>query len=193
MNKDLEVKDYKIIVIIALILGIIGLSIAFAAMSSTLKINTSSSYGGHEWSINFANNDYGSTTGSAIAGSIYLKSTSIVIMDAKLNKPGDSVTYTFDVVNNGIIDAELSSITNLSPIFTGSGNDKVNDENIIRNNYIYSLTYEDGSKINIKDELKVGEKVRMKLTMAYKRDVLDTPNNPVTITNTGTTLVYVQK
>lgn len=193
MNKDLEVKDYKIIVIIALILGIIGLSIAFAAMSSTLKINTSSSYGGHEWSINFANNDYGSTTGSAIAGSIYLKSTSIVIMDAKLNKPGDSVTYTFDVVNNGIIDAELSSITNLSPIFTGSGNDKVNDENIIKNNYIYSLTYEDGSKINIKDELKVGEKVRMKLTMAYKGDVLDTPSNPVTITNTGTTLVYVQK
>ena len=180
MNKDLEVKDYKIIVIIALILGIIGLSIAFAAMSSTLKIN-------------FANDDYGSTTGSAIAGSIYLKSTSIVIMDAKLNKPGDSVTYTFDVVNNGIIDAELSSITNLRPIFTGSGNDKVNDENIIRNNYIYSLTYEDGSKINIKDELKVGEKVRMKLTMAYKGDVLDTPNNPVTITNTGTTLVYVQK
>lgn len=193
MNKDLEVKDYKIIVIIALILGIIGLSIAFAAMSSTLKINTSSSYGGHEWSINFANNDYGSTTGSAIAGSIYLKSTSIVIMNAKLNKPGDSVTYTFDVVNNGIIDAELSSITNLSPIFTGSGNDKVNDENIIKNNYIYSLTYEDGSKINIKDELKVGEKVRMKLTMAYKGDVLDTPSNPVTITNTGTTLLYVQK
>lgn len=193
MNKDLEVKDYKIIVIIALILGIIGLSIAFAAMSSTLKINTFSSYGGHEWSINFANNDYGSTTGSAIAGSIYLKSTSIVIMNAKLNKPGDSVTYTFDVVNNGIIDAELSSITNLSPIFTGSGNDKVNDENIIKNNYIYSLTYEDGSKINIKDELKVGEKVRMKLTMAYKGDVLDTPSNPVTITNTGTTLLYVQK
>lgn len=186
-------KNFKIITIVALCIGVAGLSLAFASMSTTLRITGTSKYGGNEWNIHFANNDNGTVTGSATTGEISLTGTSITISDVTLAKPGDKVTYTFDVVNAGLLNAKVQTITDSVPIFTGSGDNKENDENIVKENYEYSLTYNDDSAINVDDELLAGESKKLKLTIGYKSNVVQTSKKDVIVSNIGTTLIYTEK
>lgn len=186
-------KDYKIIAVIALCIGIVALSIAFAAMSSTLKIRATTRYGGNEWNIHFANIDEGSTTGLAEKGKVRLKSTTITISDVVLHKPGDTVTYTFDIVNSGLIDAKVESIADLIPVFIGTGENKIDDEKIVKDNFYYSLTYVDGTPITNGNTLLSGASKRVKLTIGYKANVDAISKDVVIVSNIGTTLIYNEK
>ncbi len=183
-------RDYKIIAIIALCLGIIGLSIAFAAMSTTLNIKSVTRYGGNEWNIHFANIDEGTVTGTASKGSVSLTSSTITISDIVLNKPGDAVTYTFDIVNAGAINAKIETINHSVPTFNGSGEEQTTDEEMIKNSFEYNLTYNDGAVINIGDELLSKTSKRVKLTISYDESASQTPKQDVIVTNIGTTIIY---
>jgi len=100
-------RKIKLLSLVALIVAVLGLTVAFAALSQTLTINGSASVDAAEWDVHFENLSEPTITGAArVINNPVLNGTSIDSLEVSLTKPGDSVTYTFDVVNNGTIDAE---------------------------------------------------------------------------------------
>lgn len=74
-------------------------------------------------------------------------------------KKGDSVDYTFDVVNDGTIDAMLKA----NPI-------KLKMDMYFKNHIHYSITYGDGSEIKKGDILKSGETKTFKVRIMYENN-----------------------
>lgn len=132
-------RQTKMITIIALVIAVAGMSLGFAAFSSTLTISSSATVAPD--SSNFKVGFYASTTstlaseaqdhvypstnGSASATSLYISegTTSISGLKANFTAPGESVTYSFYVGNSGEYDAYLRAI-NFNNI-TGASSNKV--------------------------------------------------------------------
>ena len=100
-------RKIKILSLVALIVAVLGLGVAFAALSSQLTINGSAKAQAGSWNIHFAKTlDMPTqTTGDASFTEPTLSDTSILGFKATVTKPGDSVTYYFDIVNSGTVDA----------------------------------------------------------------------------------------
>ena len=117
MEKD---RKIKVLAITALIITILGLTVAFAALSQTLTINGAATLDAASWDVHFAN-----LTGPDIEGTgkvndtAVLSGTTISNVNMSVTKPADSVTYYFDIVNDGTIDAELDTDLNNSLFYKG--------------------------------------------------------------------------
>ncbi len=182
-------------VALSLVLSVIGISVGFAAMSTELNLNGSASVVPATWKIKFNNLSSPAITGAAtvVTAPTITSDTHIGNYEVQLSKPGDEVVYTFDVVNNGSIDAELNTYTFATPTITGTGTAAASDETIVSNNLVYTLTYADGSAIGVNDVLNHGETASLKLTVGYSATANSLPVNTVTITGMDVTFVYGQK
>ena len=109
MEKERRVKALAIVV---LVIAVIGLTIAFAALSQTLTINGSAKLDASKWGLKFDNlvlasgNEY-------VEGTANIKTddnTVIENMNVRLTTPGDKVVYTVDLVNEGSINAKIDEI-----------------------------------------------------------------------------------
>ena len=182
-------------VALALVLSVIGISVGFAAMSTELNLNGSASVVPASWKIKFNNLSSPTITGSAtvVTAPTITSDTHIGNYDIQLTKPGDSVVYTFKVANEGTIDAELGTYTKAAPTFTGTGATAAADQDIVYNNFIYTLTYADGTAIQTTDTLLKNTEKTLKLTVAYDENATELPTNPVEITGMDVTFIYEQK
>lgn len=108
MEKERKVK---IISLTALIVAILGLTVAFAAMSQTLTINGTANLDAASWDIHFENLIYDSLGEGTSTGTPVMEGTTITKIDAVVTKPGDMVGYFFDIVNKGSINAKIESIS----------------------------------------------------------------------------------
>ncbi len=178
----------------ALILAIGSLTISYAALSQVLNVDANSYIKplAKEWDIHFENASSGMITGAAEEGHFALNTTNITLNGVILKMPGDSVTYTFDVVNDGSLDARIGNIDYKNPSFVGFGDTSVADEAIVKEAYQYVITYEDGTPLALSDDLKSGESRTLKLTISYEPDNGVEPANDVSIEGAGMILTYVQ-
>ena len=71
-------------------------------------------------------------------------------------KAGDSIDYTFDVINDGTIDAKLG----FDPI-------KLKSDMYFKKHIKYSITYNNGSEVKKGDEIKAGETKTFKVHIEY--------------------------
>lgn len=183
------------LVALALLLSVVGISIGFAAMSQELDINGVAEVAPATWKIKFKDLSAPTITGDAVVTTAptITSDTHIGNYDIKLTKPGDSVVYTFKVANEGTIDAELGTYTKAAPTFTGTGATAATDQDIVYNNFIYTLTYADGTAIQTTDELLKNTEKTLKLTVAYDENATTLPTNPVEITGMDVTFIYEQK
>ena len=107
MEKERRIRK---LTVVALVVAVLGLTVAFAALSQTLTINGTASVDSASWDIHFANLTGPDIEGGAEAqGSPTLNATTISGLNMSVTKPGDSVTYYFDIVNAGTIDAVLNT------------------------------------------------------------------------------------
>ena len=182
-------------VALALVLSIVGISVGFAAMSTELRINGSANVVPASWKIKFSNLSAPTISGAATVTTAptIQSDTHIGNYEVELSKPGDSVVYTFDVVNDGSIDAELSTYTFATPTITGTGATADADATIVQSNLVYTLTYADGTAIQQGDELANGETKSLKLTVGYSSTAETLPTNAVEIGGMDVTFVYGQK
>ena len=106
-----KTRQIKIISLCALLVAVLGLTVAFAALSQTLTINGSAAVDAASWDIHFEKTSGKETEvkGAATFTEPTLSGTTIENFSATLTKPGDSVIYYFDIVNKGTIDAVVSS------------------------------------------------------------------------------------
>ena len=99
-----------------LIVGVISMTVAFAALSTTLNISGTASLPTTKWDIHFANGQDntpqthldGKTNKGKITG-LQFAATSITNFTATLYQPNDEVVYNFDIVNEGTIDGQLDN------------------------------------------------------------------------------------
>lgn len=113
-------RKIKIMTVISLIVAVLGLTVAFASLSQTLTINGTANVDTASWDIHFENLTGPDITGSAsTSGTPSINDTTISGLNMSITKPGDSVTYYFDIVNDGTINAVLE--TNLRTSLFSNG------------------------------------------------------------------------
>lgn len=186
-------RKTRAIAIVALLIAIVGVSVGFAAMSTTLRINGSATMDTAHWKIRFKNLSNPTIAGqAAVLQAPQLSDTVIETYSVKLTRPGDSVTYTFDVTNESTdMDAIIGTFTKPNPICTGSGTKKDDDESIVCGNLVYTLKYTNGGALVKKDDtLNAGETKNLTLTIGYEGNTL--PTNDVEITGLNIAIVYDQ-
>lgn len=193
-------RKIKILSLVALIVAVLGLTVAFAALSQTLTINGTASVDSATWDIHFENLSTGKTSGDASVVTEPIikdsadgkKSTVIGDYNVVLTKPGDGIAYTFDVTNVGTIDASLAILTkSLKPVCTSNSNVDA-DAKIVCDGLTYTLTYTDtGTAVSQGDNLDKGMTKNLTLKLDYNSNEL--PSDDVTISGLGITLNYEQR
>lgn len=171
---------------------------------------------GGSWNIHFAKTlDMPTqTTGDASFTEPTLSDTSILGFKATVTKPGDSVTYYFDIVNSGTVDALVDNYvfesgyqdcaaTRVSDHpecklydFNSDGVIDGSDYNVIKASIKYGLYYTDNNKkIKSGDTIRAGETKHAKLVVEYFSGSIFLLPDGLQITsikNTPITINYVQ-
>ena len=175
----------------------VSLSVGFASFSTSLTIDGTGSVKSSSWKVKFENLLPVVKTGTAsevTAPTINTNDTNIGDYSVTLTTPGDTITYTFDITNDGTFDAEITSITVPTPTCTGTSANATADGTNVCGNVEYTLTYDNGTALAVGDKLTAGQSKTAKLKLTYKSTatVEQLPSNDVAISNLGITVVYSQ-
>lgn len=201
MEKERKIKTLSLV---ALVVAVLGLTVAFAALSTQLTIDGTASVSKASWDVHFENLSDPTKNGGASVGvgdgkGIQTDTTTIELPDLTFTKPGDTVTYTFDVVNRGTIDAKVTTpptINNELLSITASAVDadkNAADKKMVEDNFVWSLTYADDTEIAEGNELLNKGTRQMKLTVGYSDKATKVPSDDVSITGIKITMTYGQK
>ena len=175
-------KSKKTLLFSVLLLVLVGGLIGYASLNRVLTIEGETTVSKNVWNVRFENVNVLTNNAIVETAPNIIDNGSKVNFVIKLDKPGDSYSFTVDVVNNGDIDAMLGT-TNLI------------DELSTKTNYLdYKLSYIDGVDFTKGDLLKKGTIDTIKFTVTFKKDItaadLETSSEQalnITLTNT-----YVQ-
>ena len=165
----------KALVIVVLLIVVAGLTVAFAALSTTLNINGTAYLDAAKWGIRFENLSSPTKIGSAnVTGTAKIEETKaaeITGMNVSLSIPGDKVTYTVDLVNEGTINAKIDKIEKTT----------LTEE---QQKYLtFKVTYKDGTEVSEGDILSKEERKNLIITIEFIKDLTkdDLPKQTSTI------------
>ena len=151
-------KNKKSYVLLALF-ALIGITIGYAVLSTTLNINGKSTISKNTWDVHFDNINVTDESVEAVKLPT-IEDDTTVDFEIALNMPGDFYEFTVDVVNNGTIDAMIGSI-NKTPILTEE-----------QAKYLdYTITYQNNLEITSKQLVKKDESVRLKVRVEIRKDI----------------------
>ena len=157
--------------IILLLILVIGISIGYAAITTTLKINGTSIAKGQRWNVYWdnVNVDSGSVTGSNVITTPTTSGTTTteVEFSVVLPEPGDYYEFTVDAVNDGTIDAMIDESGILNKVYSDS---TYSTETTLPKVLKYTVTYQDGKEIGEKHLLAQGERETYKVRVEYRND-----------------------
>ena len=169
-------KKNSSFVVIALLL-IVTISIGYAALSTTLNINGTSTIKTQTWDVHFANviETAGGVTATK-AAAITAGQTTEVTYEVTLPTPGTFYEFTVDVVNAGSLDAKLSADATV---------EGVSDAQAVYTKY--SVVWSDtGVAPKTGDVITAGQKKTAKVRVEYNKDVtaaqLPTTDQVLTLT-----------
>lgn len=120
-------QNIKMLAIAAIVFAGISLAIAYAAFSQTLTINGTATVKGGQWNIHYVANSVTATPGANSQATDVAADTTVntnntnFVFHTNLVKPGDTITYTVTIINEGTINATLSAQPNLTLSTTASG------------------------------------------------------------------------
>lgn len=150
-----------IIALAILLIGSIG--VAVAAFSSDLYIRGTATVSSSVWDVHFENLQPATINGAyaqeitapTIQTSVDgVAAAAIKNYDVKLKSPGDSIEYTFDVVNAGDMDARISAIQiNTGSALSCTTAAGVEVASLVCSKLNYTLTYADGAAVANGDKL----------------------------------------
>ena len=185
---------FKSLFLIVLLVSVFGLGIAYALLSTTLTISGTTSVSAATWDIHFSNLSASSTGDATYTLPQFTSTTALTDYEIVLTKPGDSVTFTFDIVNAGTISSAISSLVKGTPSCSGIAGSSTGttDGPIVCNNLSYTFTYSDNTVVNVGDTLNKGETKSVKLTLSYNSSATQIPTNDVAISNLDITMIYSQ-
>ena len=165
----------KALVVVVLLIVVAGLTIAFAALSTTLNINGTAYLDAAKWGIRFENlsspTKIGSATTTGTAKIEETKAAEITGINVSLSTPGDKVTYTVDLVNKGTINAKIDKI------------EKTQLTSEQQRYLTFKVTDQNGKEVSEGDILSKGETRSLTITIEFIKDLTkeDLPTNASTI------------
>ena len=165
----------KALVVVVLLIVVAGLTVAFAALSTTLNINGTAYLDAAKWGIKFKNLSepvsIGTATTTGTAKIEETKSAEITGINVSLSTPGDKVTYTVDLVNEGTINAKIDNIE--KTVLTSE-----------QQRYLtFKVTDKNGKEVSEGDILEKGETRNLTITIEFIKDLTkeDLPASTSTI------------
>ena len=153
--------------IIALVILLLGISIGYAALTTTLVINGESTIKKVVWNMHFKNahTEDGSvsidTTHGEKAAYIPNSDETKVEYKVSLKQPGDFYEFTVDVVNDGTLDAKISS----NPTLVGTDG---------YNQYVeYTTVWDDdrSSSPSANNVIEAGHSRKARVKIKYKENI----------------------
>ncbi len=190
-------RKQKYIIIGALCLVVTLLSIGYAVLSATLRINGTAKVSGEKWSVEFVEKQARTIPkGKAACDIGTIANTSVTNLLAKVKVPGDSCTFTIPVENTGTLDASLVDVTNKALSLSYDGNQE--DIDIISSYITYDVRY-GNTQVNNEtnfdsiDILEPGERETITLKVEFKEEATQIPNAVVTVTGLDRTFNFENK
>ncbi len=187
-------RGFRIIAVIALMVAVVGLTIGYAAYSSTLKITGAANVDPSSWSVKFAyktgDSLVATKTGNAsVNPEATLSDTQVSGFNATLKAPGDSITYNFLVTNSGSLDAELSTFTmgTISCAPAVGSNASSEEAAAVCKELSYTLT-----GVNANETLPAGQSKELTLKLEWASAGTAVASDDIAITVGETTLIYTQ-
>lgn len=210
-------RRIKVLSLCALIVAVLGLTIAFAALSQTLTIKGSADVSATSWNVHFDKNVETRIQNNAK----FITEPSIADNELKadfkveLTKPGDGVYLGFKIVNDGSVMAKLSDhiILNGTDIYDmglaedteiarilfeeadWDGDGVTTDEERLKAKEIITLNYDfEGGVANSYDYTliqKNGGTISMPIYIFYKGDATELPKGNLVL-NTNFELLFEQ-
>ena len=165
----------KALVIVVLLVVIAGLTVAFAALSTTLNINGTAYLDAAKWGIRFENlsspTRLGKATTTGTAKIEESKAAEITDMNVSLMVPGDKIVYTVNLVNKGTINAKIDEI------------EKTRLTSEQQRYLTFKVTDQNGYEIKKGDILEKGETKKITITIEFIKDLTkeDLPKQTSTI------------
>jgi len=155
-RKRFNKKRRNIWLIFILLLLFIGTG--YASLRDSFSISGTTSIDGNTWSVYFANVSATANNNYTPFASPTFTDTTSLSFNINFSEPNEIYEFTVQVINNGSLDAKIGDIQYTLP-------DDINTWN----NYIeFSVTYSDGSAINIGDELPRNTTQTLKVRARYK-------------------------
>lgn len=169
MEKERRIKALGIV---ALIVVVLGLTIAFAALSQTLTINGSAYLDAAKWGIKFQNLTEPEKVGDAnTTGTAAIEEdVSINNINVSLSTPGDSVTYGVELVNEGTINAKIEKI------------DKPELTNEQQRYLDFTVKDNKGNELTEGEILNAGETKVLTIKIEFKKDI-EKEDLPTSVSN----------
>ncbi len=190
-----NIKNLKTI-LIAVIVGVLGVTIAYAALSSTLNVTSSTiTQNSLNWSVGFIGTSSTATVGGTSStgrscGTATITPTSVTIGNTTLSKPEDKCIYELTIKNNGGIDASLSSVTPTTPASTECGT--ASGGKMVCGNITYTLASNStGTVLANNVNLNTGSTMNVYLIVEYTGTELN--SSAVTQSGASFSVVFNQK
>lgn len=194
-------RTVKTISVIGLAIALLCVTVAYAVLSTNLSITGSGSVENAGWDIHFANVS-NTSSGTAICENPKIDdSTKTTLSDFSvvLKNPSDSCIFTFDVINDGGIDAIINSISTPSTTngmeCTGlSSVTGTDDGKKLCNNLNMELTYTNDKSGTVKTSDSLPKKTthHMSLKFSLKSTSSNVPVDDVKVSGLNFSIVYIQ-
>lgn len=182
-------SQIQVVAVLGLCVAIICLTIAYSLMSEKLFIDGNTNMNPAVWDIHFSNVS-ATVVGAATYKLPTINGTNLNEFEVVLTKPGDSVTFAFEIINDGNIDAVLSNIN--KGMLECSGREE-NDAKIVCNHLIYKFSRENGEEIEEGTIFYSNKKEIVRVTIEYPMSADVLPTGPVKMDGIVLELNYIQK
>ena len=184
---------FKNAILIILAVCLIGITVAYATLSQNLDISGVAKVGKTSWNIHFTKVLTPKAEGYAEGGKATLNSDSTVltVSEGILKVPGDTITYVFDVINEGDLDAEVETV--LTTIDSCKASDDTIDVTMYCDKIKYDLVYQDTKEaVKKNDKLLKGESKTLNLIITYdkNKELTSLPNTEIVLSNITSTINY---
>ncbi len=175
-KKNTKKKNLKYLLVLLLLI-----SVGYAAIATTLKINGTATVKGTKWDVYWEPTSVSITNGSVTTtaeNAAQVTDTTTkdeVAYNINLNQPGDFYEFTVDAVNNGSIDAMIAQNGVINKVYS----DAECTQEITLPEYLnYTVTYADPTAPAIADYQTIAKKSgttpttkKFKVRVEYRTDI----------------------
>ena len=148
------------------ILLLLGISIGYAYLNIELQINGTTNVSSASWNVYWNNIQLGSNNVTTVTTPATISTGKTeVSFNVDFKEPGDTYEFTVDAVNDGTIDAMISTFS--KGVYAANGT----TEKTLPDYLEYTVTYSDGIEIANKQLLESGKTETYKVRVHYKEDI----------------------
>ena len=194
----------KVIAIVALIVAILGLSIGYAAFTTTLNIdNARGTVESSTWRVEFAsltdadlqtlsiNNAFHKIGTASISGVPSIGTLTVSNINLAVAAPGDEAYYYFKIVNHGTYNARSEGIT-----VGNTGNLSSNDQVWVNANASFKVEFKNGStwqEITSSSQLSLakGATIYVRVSLKFNGSATSVPATQITFPTKKVTIPFV--